>query len=254
VTYQGIGVQAMTAVRARQQVRVRFQLRYPPLRVDARGEVIWATFTGQCGIRMLDLSPEMVRQINEWIFGDMLEDFSLHLEGTRSIFAKSTLAESWVTPSSAPDRGLEGDGLMVSPTPRKVIELPVRELPVRPEPAKPVAAPAPPINETGPETAVQAPVELDWLSQPLSGRGLIWTINTLVMVAALLLFALVVLLILREPPRWPLAMAAGAVVFVGALYWGFFKAFGGTSPGARLARLMGAGSENEEEAGDERFR
>src|SRR5450631_930394 len=55
MSHEGIGVQAVAAVRPRQQVRVRFELRYPRLRVEARGEVAWSTFSGECGIRFLDL-------------------------------------------------------------------------------------------------------------------------------------------------------------------------------------------------------
>jgi hypothetical protein len=216
LSHEGIGVQAVAALRPRQQLRVRFELRSPRVRVEARGEVTWATFSGQCGIRFLDLSPRMTRQINEWIFGNLLEGVSLHAERAGFMFG---------------DGGLYDDGLMVSASPLTVIELPVRT----------------DISDIGLPTA-----ELDWLSRPLSGRSLIWTINTLVVVAALLLFALVFLSVTGEPPRWPLEMVGGAAIFVAALYWGFFQLFGGTSPGARLARLVGR--DVEEDARDTRFR
>jgi len=38
------------------------------------------------------------------------------------------------------------------------------------------------------------------------------------------------------------------------LYWGFFHVFGGSSPGARLARLIGVDSEEDEEFRGTRFR
>jgi hypothetical protein len=234
LSHEGIGVQAVAAVRPRQQVRVRFELRYPRLRVEARGEVAWATFSGQCGIRFLDMSPRTTRQINEWIFGNLLEGIPLHAERAASIFASSPS----VLP--VPDAAEEEDGLMVSAVPLKIIELPVR--------------PEPDVDREDAETVPQAPVPLDWLSQPLSGRSLIWTINTLVLVAALLLVALVFLSVTREPPRWPLAMFGGAAIFVAALYWGFFEIFGGSSPGARLARMVGCDLEEEEEARGSRFR
>ena len=41
---RGIGVQVVAAVRPRQQLRVRFELRYPRLQIETRAEVIWATF------------------------------------------------------------------------------------------------------------------------------------------------------------------------------------------------------------------
>jgi hypothetical protein len=232
LNHEGIAVQAVAAVRPRQQLRVRFELRYPRLRVEARGEVTWATLSGQCGIRFLDLSPRMTRQINEWIFANLLEGISLHAEPVGSIFSAST---------AFPE--IE-DGLMVSAAPLKVIELPMRPGPVEP----------PRVRDDRSEYSQEKRAELDWLSQPLSGRSLVWTINTLVVVAALLLFALVFLSVTRESPRWPLAMMGGATAFVVVFYWGFFQLFGGSSPGARLARLAGCDVEDDEEASGARFR
>jgi hypothetical protein len=208
---EGIAVQVVAAVRPRQQMRVRFELRYPRLRVETRGEVIWATFSGQCGIRFLDMSPRLARQIDEWIFGNLLE--------------------------SAPP--IENDGLMMSAAPVKVIELPHRPEPVR--------------HNKDAEIPEPVAEDLDWLSQPLSGRSLAWTVNSLAVVAGLLLFALIFLSVTHERPRWPLATTGGAAILVAALYWGFFKVFGGPSPGARLARLAGYYVEEEEEAST-RFR
>jgi hypothetical protein len=227
LTHEGMGAQVVAAVRPQQQLRVRFELRYPRLRVETRGEVIWSTYSGQCGIRFLDVSPRMVRQIDEWILGSLLEGASLHSERSGPIFAEPAAAE-------------EDDGLLLSAAPRKVIELPLPS-----EPEDPVSE-----QEDFPE---DRGVELDWLSQPLTGRTLAWTINTLVVVASLLLFAVVFLSVTRELPRWPLTMSAGAVVTVAALYWGFFKIFGGASPGTRLARLAGSDREDDEEK-ESRFR
>jgi hypothetical protein len=229
LSHEGIAVQAVAAVRLRQRLRVRFELRYPRLRVEARGEVTWATVSGQCGIRFLDMSPRMTRQINEWIFGNLLEGASLHSERAGSMFADSAF-------------GIPEDGLMVSAAPLKVIELPVR--------ADPLAH----VRDDATENAQPATAELDWLSKPLSGRTLVWTINTLVVVAALLLFALVFLSVTREPPRRPLALMGVAAIFVGALYWGFFQMFGGSSPGTRLARLIGLDAEDDKEFRGARFR
>ncbi len=173
LSHEGIGVQAVAAPHPRQQVVVRFELRGPRLRVETRGEVTWSTLSGQCGIRFLDLSARMTRQINEWILGDLLEGSALHADHAGTMFAAAAVAE-------------EEDGLMVSAAPLKVIELPLR-----PDPFQPVYA--------HDETALPS-AQLDWLSQPLSGRSLVWTINTLVVVAALLLFGLVFLAVTREPP------------------------------------------------------
>lgn len=241
ITHQGIGLQVVAAVRPQQQVRVRFELSQPRLRVETQGEVLWSTRSGQCGIRFLDLSPKMARRIDQWIFGSLLEEAYLHSERAGFLFARPHLAGS---PSSASDSDAAGedDGLMVSAAPVNVIQLPMRDH-LESAQAHGAAAEITPRLLTG----------FDWLSQPLSGRGLIWTINTLVVVAAMLLFAVVFLSIAGEPPRWPLASAGATAILVASLYWGFFRVFGGASPGARLARMAGW-DEEDEEAQDARFR
>jgi hypothetical protein len=232
LTHEGIGAQVVAAVRPRQQLRVRFELRYPRLRVEARGEVVWATFSGQCGIRFLDISPKMRRQINEWIFGSLLEEISLHTESAESIFAGSGGPELAAAPSSAA-RAKVDDGLQISGAPLNVIELPSR---------RPYQKPAVTYNNVpnGDESAVH----LDWLSQPLSGRSLAWAVHALVVIAGILLFTLVFLTVNGEAPRWPIAMAGGTILLVAGLYWMFFQIFGGASLGARLARLTAEDDED----------
>jgi len=227
ISHRGIGVQMVAAVPAQQQLSVRFELGHPRLRVEMRGEVSWSRRSGQCGIRFLDLSPSVAREINEWIFGNLIEEAYQHWAREGSIFSGTAL---------------EDDGLMVSAAAVQIIEMP--------------ASPdVPGYDLLSRQRAHELRTsKLDWLFQPLSGRGLIWAVNTLVIVAALLLFALVFLSITGEPPHWPVATASAAAIFVAALYWGFFRLFGGVSPGARLARMAGLDLEEGEEATDARFR
>jgi hypothetical protein len=272
LSHEGVGVQAVGAVRPRQQLRVRFELRDPRLRVDGRGEVMWATSSGQCGIRFLDLSEQMTSQINEWIFGSLLEA-TAHSERAEEMFAGTPFGKALVAESLALPACDEDDGLMVSATPLKIIELPTRSQRPRPIPMREEACETVPCDfledrslegrsvedQSLEDGALQHPSpqnqarELDWLSQPLSGRSLIWTINILVALAALLLFVLVFLSVTGEPPRWPLAMMCGAAVCVAGLYWGFFHLFAGASPGSQLARMVRSDGEEEEVAGA-RFR
>ena len=251
LTHGGIGVQAVAAIRPRQQVRVRFELRYPRLRVETRGEVVWSTFSGQCGIRFLDLSPRVARLIDEWIFGDLLSGLTVPWQGAQAGLGAAASASAPVArPSTAADRSSgtatgvveaeEEAGLIVSPSPVDVIELPVQESAAVPDAISATARPMP-------EPA------LDWLSQPLSSRGLAWTVNTLIVIAALLLFALVFLSVTREAPKRPFTMTTGAAIVVGGLYWAFFKTFGGSSFGTRLARLAAADAEADGDD-DARFR
>ena len=246
LTNRGIGVQVVTAVRPKQQLRVRFDLRYPRLPIETRAEVVWATFSGQCGIRFLEMPPVLAQQINEWIFGNLLEGISLHIEHSESIFAASRTRVSEVseTPTSKPESAepQADDGLMVSETPVKVIALPIPwDLP-EPEVLEEVAVPVPEPDSTA----------LDWLTQPLTGRTLAWTVDGLVVVAALLLFVLVFLSVTREAPKWPLAMVAGASLTMAAMYWGFFRVMAGASLGVKLARI--AEMDSETDPSETRFR
>jgi hypothetical protein len=220
----GLGAQMVAAVPPRQQVRIRFELRHPRLRVETRGEVVWSTFSGQCGIRFLDLPAEIRRHINEWIFGDLLEGISLHAERTGAMFGAPTFDTSELEEAerSAPNGSVdEDDGLLISGPAPKVISLPVRlEMVERA------------VNSV-PETIGN----LDWLSQPLSPRALAWTIDALMVTAALLMFALVFLSITGGVPASPWTTAMCGVVLVAVLYRGFFWLFGGKSLGTRLAQL-----------------
>src|ERR1700757_3194324 len=117
LTSTGIGVQVVAAVRPKQQVRVRFELRYPRLQVETRAEVVWATFSGQCGIRFLEMPSVLRQQINQWIFGNLLEGISLHAEHSESMFGArhtpATTAEPANGAGAAARVEEEEDGLLV---------------------------------------------------------------------------------------------------------------------------------------------
>jgi len=237
LTDRGATLQAVGALRRGQVVRIRFELRYPRLRVDARGEVMWANSSGQCGVCFLDLPPRMARQINEWIFGDLLESIPQNASRSESIFAPILQIAEPVA---------EDDGLLVSSTSRKVISM------------QPLAVPRDISSATNPAAnPLSASLELDWLSRPLSGRSLAWIVDSLVVLAALLLFSLVFLSIVHELPKWPKSVEAafGVVIFVAAFYWGFFRLFAGASMGTRLARMTALEFKEDGEAKDAaRFR
>lgn len=248
LTSDGMGLQVMSAVPPGQQMQLRFELRSPRLRVETRGEVVWSTFSGQCGMRFLDLPPRLCQQIKQWIFEDMLEGVAMHAQRAEPMFSEPVgglpvASESQEDDSNQVDDDGD-DGLMVSAAPLKVIELPTR--------ADAPSEPALVHRETS-EAQGTAPLRLDWLSRPLSARGLAWTVNVLVVLAGLLLFALVFLSVARRTPPWPLAVFSGMACVVTLLYWGFFQMFGGSSLGTRLARLA-VGDPEDEESISVRFR
>jgi hypothetical protein len=242
----GVAVQAVAPLRRQQRVRLRFELRFPRLRVEAYGHVTWASSTGQCGIRFVDLSTQTARQIDEWIFSNLLQSLAREAAHPRSIFGASVV--SIVREENGPE---ENDGLTLSALPRPSIRL---------QPSSNVQeqsqVPNPHRDEDVADAARDPDAQLNWLSRPLSGRTLAWMVDSLVVMAALLLFALIFLSIAHELPQWPLTVAATlvAAVFVAAAYWALFAVFGGASLGARLADAASASGQEGKEYDAVHFR
>ncbi|HWW16478.1 MAG TPA: PilZ domain-containing protein [Candidatus Dormibacteraeota bacterium] len=246
VNHEGVAVQAVAPLRQHERVRLRFELRYPRLRVETSGQVSWASPSGKCGIRFVDL-PERTRlQINEWIFSNLLDALARDAAHPRSMFGASVV--SIVREENVPQ---EEDGLTLSASPRPAIRL-------EPNSAKADnAAVLPQYQEedlAGPGYDPHA--QLSWLSRPLSGRTLAWLVDGLVVTAALLLFALIFLSIAKELPPLPLTLgaASAAAVVVAATYRIIFAVFGGPSLGTRLAQATSGLEEREENEGADRFR
>jgi hypothetical protein len=267
VTRNGVAVQTVAAVRLGQRLQVRFELFAPRVRVNARGEVMWSTSSGRCGIRFLDLSAKSAHQLDEWTFAKLLEGASPLSHASESVFAASRAnalqapaprsSAAAHSPRQDQDEGLDAesdgsddsaqsdssDNLIISSARVRVIDLPKPNLTSSPAVPNPVAFDGP---------ASDPALRLDWLSQPLSGRGLAWIVNGLVVTAAWLLFVLVFLSVLRDVPKWPGYMVTGAAIAVAALYWGFFRMFAGASLGVKLAQLADARDQPEPE--ENRFR
>ncbi len=238
----GVAVQAVAPLHEQQRVRVRFELRFPRLRIESYGEVSWANRSGQCGIRFVDLPPRTRREINQWIFSNLLEGIEREA-AQRSVFQNSGLMVE--------DAIAENDGLMVSAQPRPSI---------RPDSSYAAAHGVKDLHARRQEDVAMQPgyapePQLSWLSRPLSGRTLAGLVDGLVVTAALLLFTLIFLSITHELPAWPLTLeaATAAAAFVVGSYWALFALFGGASLGVRMAR---AALIVEEEEGNEadRFR
>jgi hypothetical protein len=81
-------------------------------------------------------------------------------------------------------------------------------------------------------------------------------VDSLVVTAALLLFAVIFLSVAHELPEWPLTLGAAVVAaaFVATAYWSLFAVFGGQSLGARLVGADSATEKTEERDGTDRFR
>ena len=237
---QGVRVQAVAALQQKQSVRIRFELKSPRLRVDSRGEVAWADPSGQCGIRFVDLPARSAVQIKEWIFGELLG----------SIF-RENVHDRLILQSPSAAIHAEDDGLILSSAPRPAIQL--QAVAARPEPQPVFPLHREDAHTIEEQVAREADPQLDWLSRPLSGRTLALLVDSLIMIAAFLVFSFVFLSITHELPRWPLGLAAalGAAIFVPASYCGFTYAFGRSTLGARLAQIAGHGDGSDEQREEE---
>jgi PilZ domain len=280
LSHEGVAVQALAALRPERHVRLRFELKSPRLRVETSGQVSWASASGQCGIRFVDLPARTRHQINEWIFSNLLDAIARDAGHPRSIFGASVVSitrEENAGQQNAREENVleENDGLRLSPAPRSAILL---EPGVARQPEATVLHPSSRhaavlqspvltssvLNQHSEEDladyfadSVRDPyAQLNWLSRPLSGRTLSWLVDGLVVTAALLMFALIFLSIAHELPPLPLTLGtvAAAAVFVALAYRAVFAVFGGRSLGARLARAVSSGEEKEESEDGVRIR
>jgi PilZ domain len=242
---EGMAVQAVAPLRYEQRVRIRFELRFPRLRVDTYGQVSWAGSSGQCGVRFLNLPAQTARQIDQWIFSNLLDALALDAARDHSIFA--TLLPS---PAIEENIAKENDGLTVSAAPRPVIRIDL-DCAQRTE----EQVPAQRREQNLADAACPSDTKLSWLSRAISGQTLAWLVDSLVMIAGLLLFAFIFLSITHELPPWPLTLgaASSAAVLIAATYWAVFAVFGGASLGARLADAT-SGFTHEEDEEAARFR
>jgi hypothetical protein len=266
LNHEGVAVQAVGPLRQHQRVRLRFELRFPRLRVETHGQVSWASPSGQCGIRFVDLPARTRRQINEWIFSNLLDAMARDADHFRSVFGASVVSvvrEGNVREKNAREENVreantheenapeEDDGLTLSASSRPAIRL---ESSIAKWDEAPVLHRHSEEDITDP--ADYPCSQLNWLSQPLSGRTIAWLIDGLIVIAGLLLFALIFLSIAHELPPWPLTLgtASAAAVFVGAVYWAVFAVCGGPSLGARLAQAATGLEQGEEGEDGRRFR
>ena len=256
LNHEGVAVQAVAPLREQQRVRLRFELRFPRLRVETDGQVAWSSCSGQCGIRFVDLPARTGHQIDEWIFSNLLDAVVRDTGHPRSIFGASAVSidrEENVREEHLHEENLseEDDGLTLSAAPRPAIRL---------APSFTSREEARALSQdyeadlAGPADDPYA--QMDWLSRPLSGRSLAWLVDSLVVLAALLLFGLIFLSIAHELPPWPLALAtaSAAAVFVAAAYWSVFAVFGGASLGARVAQAASSPGQKDETGSTGRFR
>lgn len=222
LSHDGATLQVVSRLQPEQRVRLRFQLKDPRLRVEASGRVTWADSSGACGIHFLNLSAGSRNQIDEWILSDLLRS-PASATNTPSIF------EPFPAPlDPGEDSQNEADGLILSATARPPIQL----QPTPPAPHESLSARSH-NRDSSPEVS---PSQVSHRAHP--ARTLAWAVDSLAILAALLLFAVIFLSIAHEVPQWQLSLILFllATPFFAGAYWTLFALFGGPSLGVRVAQ------------------
>jgi Tfp pilus assembly protein PilZ len=221
----GIAIQAVAPLHVNQQVFLRFDLANPRIRVEATGRVAWVDPMGQAGVEFLTLSHRSERLLKEWIFVQLLASAQHSAGDSTLLYGKS---------------GQEAAELVFSSGARPAIRLEAK-------------ATAPRLSEIENQAHV---VYLPWLPFAISAAALALLVDGLILLSAVLLFALIGMAMVGVVPPWPLALAMGlgvAAVFA-VLYRFLFLFWMGGTPGDWLVGLNGDAFDGNEIPADERAR
>ncbi len=218
----GIAMQTVSPLTLEQQVHLRFELPAPRVRIEAAGRIAWTDAWGQAGVQFVDLPEHSQRSLKEWIFVQILSNAYL-FSPSESVAVEGNRAEG-------------ATELLFSATPRPAIQL---------EPAAPLTIAAP--------ATLPLRVRLHWCPVPISLRALAKMLDALILLCAVLLFAVMSMVLTDVLPTWlitiPLAMAVAAIF--GGVYWFLFAFWFSSTPGEHLARMacleLGNGIYGEEE-------
>lgn len=203
----GVAVQAVARLSVDQHVFLRFDLANPRVRVEGKGRVAWADPVGQAGIEFLALSQRSRRGLKEWIL--------IQLLASAQTFADSTFAYNG-----------DSSELLFSSIARPAIRLETgtRAVSVGAEAEKGQEAPS---------------LRLPWFPVAISSRILAPLVDGLILLSALLLFAVICMAMIGGVPAWPLALFLGVgvsgVLFI--LYRFLFLFWIGGTPGTYVAGL-----------------
>jgi Tfp pilus assembly protein PilZ len=219
----GIAIQAVAPLLVNQQVFLRFELANPRVRVEATGRVAWVDPMGQAGMEFLTLSQRSARLLKEWIFVQLMAS-AQHSAGDSALLYGTSSQEA--------------AELLFSSRARPAIRLVPGEVAAR-------------------LSASDRVVHLPWFPFAISAPALSLLVDGLIVLSAVLLFALICMGMAGVVPAWPLAMVVGlgvAAVFA-VLYRFLFLFWMGGTPGNWLAGLTEACDRHEVPADDRpRFR
>lgn len=223
----GMAVQAVTCLQAGQVLHLRFELLKPKVRIEARGQVAWADASGQAGLRFLDLPARMRHLVKDWILTELFAVASELAQARAPIFG---VADE------------EFDGLIVSPAPVPAIRMAEAEI-------RSAA-----MDVDAQDGTLGMPVRLSWWPGDISQRSFAGFVDSLIVIAAVLLFSVIAVGTAGIFPSWSLALPVAIVALLafGGMYRYLCATLAGMTVGRRLARLaaedMHWGRKTEEDA------
>lgn len=222
----GMAIQAVVPLYVNQQVLLRFDLANPRVRVEATGRVTWSDPIGQAGVEFLALSPRSKRQLKEWLFTQLLGSAQHASEESALLYGQS---------------GAEAAELLFSSRARPAIRLESNAMAAR----------------RGDNADAQPrSLQLSWFGFAISPPALSRLIDGLILLSAVLLFAVISMAMVGIVPAWPVALIMGigvAAVFAAVYRFLFLFWIGGT-PGDWLAGLTTGGCDRNEIRVDDRPR
>ena len=217
LSQSGAAIQAVGAVRPGQALRMRFDLLNPRIRFDVRAVVSWANPSGQAGVRFVEMPRSACRQLNDWIFANLLRG----LEQASPVF---------------PLPG-DPDDLILSAGARPAIRLGL-------------AGPRAIATPSG------SAISLPWWPLPMKSSTLARVMDALILFSASLMFFCAFMSVARELPAWPLTVLVGIGVcgFFTALYLCLGTWLGCGTAGVQLAKIAMHESERQPREKRPRFR
>ncbi len=206
----GLAIQAVGRLHPNQVVHLRFELLKPKIRIDATGEVVWADVSGQAGVRFVDLPVRAQHQLRDWILTDLLAIASQFGPNRSPIFSNAV-------------EGERADGLLVSSGAVPSIQV----------------AEADGVIVSGVPDRAEMPVRLSWWPADIYPHTLARFVDSVVVISAVLLFAVIATEATGVFPSWFVAVpiGMGLVLIFGVVYYALFKYLAGATLGSYLARL-----------------
>lgn len=204
----GMAIQAVSPLYLNQQVFLRFDLPNPRVRLEAKGRVAWADPVGQAGVEFIALSQRSRRLLKEWIFVQLMASAQHSAGDATCLYGKS---------------GQEAAELVFSSYARPAIRLESR------------ASAAP----TAEDRVGSRTLHFGWLPFAISANAVSWLVDSLILLSAVLLFALICIAMVGGVPTLPttIVVGLGAAAVFAVLYRFLFLFWIGGTPGNWLAGI-----------------